>query len=281
VKASYAFVRAAFDHAAEHADELKKLTAEARKPRERIALRTRTVAEGKGATVLGYEETTKDGRRVRTDTPRDYPVKLVTKCEPTLEIDVPAAYLIPPGFPAAVETLRRHGIKLEELTGDVRAEAQSYRVTEIKKAGREFQKHALVTLEVKPAKDTHVLPAGSMLVPTAQPLGNVAAYLLEPQAEDGLAAWNFFDEGLEVGELFPVVRLPEVPAAAVQEKQKKETPRRYTLDSLLAEPKEGKRPPTGGSGRGRFGGAIDWLPDGEHFLQPRQGRLMRVHARTG
>jgi dipeptidyl aminopeptidase/acylaminoacyl peptidase len=280
VKVSYAFVRAAFDHAAEHADELKKLTADARSPRSRVALRTRTVEEGKGATVLGYEETTRDGRRVRTDTPRDYPVKLVTKVEPTLEVDVPAAYLIPPGYPAAVETLRRHGVALEELTEGTEVEAQSYTVTEVEKAAREFQKHVLVTLEVKPEKVKYATPAGSMLVPTAQPLGQLAAYLLEPQAEDGLAAWNFFDKGLAVGQPFPVVRLPELPAALRQEKQEKEAPRRYTLDSLLVPPKEGKRPPATGGGRGGFGGSVEWLPDGEHFLQPRGGRLMKVHART-
>ncbi|HET6572003.1 MAG TPA: M14 family metallopeptidase, partial [Fimbriiglobus sp.] len=204
VKASYAFVRAAFDYAAEHADELTKLTADAAKPRERAALRTKTVAEAKGATALGYVETTKDGRRVRTDTPKDYPVTLVTKCEPTLEVDMPAAYLIPPGFPAAVETLRRHGIKLEELTEAVAVEGQAYTVTEAHKAKNEFQKHALVTLEVKPGKVKQTVPVGSVVVPTAQPLGNLAAYLLEPQAEDGLAAWNFFDKGLAVGKPFPV-----------------------------------------------------------------------------
>jgi hypothetical protein len=33
-------------------------------------------------------------------------------------------------------------------------------------------------------------------VRTAQPLANVAAYLLEPQSNDGLVTWNFFDRYL-------------------------------------------------------------------------------------
>jgi hypothetical protein len=28
----------------------------------------------------------------------------------------------------------------------------------------------------------------------AQPLGNLAFYLLEPQSDDGLVTWNFFDD---------------------------------------------------------------------------------------
>ncbi|MHB8095905.1 MAG: hypothetical protein ACYDH0_13315, partial [Candidatus Aminicenantales bacterium] len=30
-------------------------------------------------------------------------------------------------------------------------------------------------------------------VRTAQPLGSLAAYLLEPESDDGLFVWNFFD----------------------------------------------------------------------------------------
>ena len=32
--------------------------------------------------------------------------------------------------------------------------------------------------------------------PHAQPLGTLAAFLLDPQSEDGLTTWNFFDDGL-------------------------------------------------------------------------------------
>ena len=42
-----------------------------------------------------------------------------------------------------------------------------------------------------------------------QPLGTLAVYLLEPAADDGLTAWGFFDDSLEVGADFPVLRVPE------------------------------------------------------------------------
>ncbi|HWB20784.1 MAG TPA: hypothetical protein VG711_10815, partial [Phycisphaerales bacterium] len=47
-----------------------------------------------------------------------------------------------------------------------------------------------------------------ILVRTAQPLGTLAVYLLEPQSEDGLATWNFFDDSLTVGSDFPILRIP-------------------------------------------------------------------------
>jgi hypothetical protein len=51
--------------------------------------------------------------------------------------------------------------------------------------------------------------AGTLVVPTAQRLGNLAIYLLEPESDDGLARWEFFDPDLRVGEPFPVHRLPQ------------------------------------------------------------------------
>ena len=38
--------------------------------------------------------------------------------------------------------------------------------------------------------------AGTVVVRTDQPLGNLVCYLLEPEADDGLMKWNFFDRYL-------------------------------------------------------------------------------------
>jgi hypothetical protein len=41
-----------------------------------------------------------------------------------------------------------------------------------------------------------VFPPGSVRVPTDQPLGALATYLLEPESEDSFFAWGFFAEVL-------------------------------------------------------------------------------------
>jgi hypothetical protein len=50
------------------------------------------------------------------------------------------------------------------------------------------------------------VPAGSLVVTTKQPLGRLASYLLEPESDDGLTTWNFFDAALKVGAPHPVVK---------------------------------------------------------------------------
>ena len=76
----------------------------------------------------------------------------------------------------------------------------------IETAPRPFQKHNVVTLEVKAKANRRTIKAGTVVVKTAQPLGRLAAYLLEPTSEDGLTTWNFFDKGLAVGKEFGVQR---------------------------------------------------------------------------
>jgi len=65
--------------------------------------------------------------------------------------------------------------------------------TEIKAADRPFQGHRLDQIKGEYKKETRTFPAGSLFVPTGQSLGSLAAYLLEPESDDGLAVWNFFD----------------------------------------------------------------------------------------
>ena len=55
---------------------------------------------------------------------------------------------------------------------------------------------------------TRAVRAGTLVIRTAQPLGTLAAFLLEPQSEDGLCTWNFFDSALVNGQDYPVLRLP-------------------------------------------------------------------------
>jgi hypothetical protein len=55
--------------------------------------------------------------------------------------------------------------------------------------------------------------AGGYLVNTNQPLGTLAAYLLEPASEDGVVTWNLLDRELRAGSAYPITRLGAPPSA--------------------------------------------------------------------
>ena len=52
---------------------------------------------------------------------------------------------------------------------------------------------------------------GSLLIPVSQSQGNLIVYLMEPESDDGLTNWGFFESGLRAGKPHPVIRLPRRP----------------------------------------------------------------------
>ena len=71
----------------------------------------------------------------------------------------------------------------------------------------------------KSHKESRQVKAGTIVVRTHQKLGTLAAFLLEPESEDGLITWNYFDTVLKERQDFPVLRLP-VKTPMVLEKVK-------------------------------------------------------------
>jgi Zinc carboxypeptidase len=106
-----------------------------------------------------------------------------------------------------VEKLHQHGITVEELTSEITIEVDSFAIETVNKAKRQFQGHFEAKISGKFLKEKITFPIGTIVVKTAQPLGRLVFYLLEPESEDGLVTWNFFDSYLEVGKNFPVYKM--------------------------------------------------------------------------
>src|SRR5262249_45579838 len=150
---------------------------------------------------------------------------------------------------------------------DLDLDVEIYKIDEIRR-GRPYQGHEPVELEVTARKESRRVAAGTILVRTAQPLGSLAAHLLEPQSSDGLVTWNFFDDGLRVGGVFPIRRLP-TPASIHSGRV-----RPLAEDRKLNKPITYEAVYGGGSGPGlSFAGSPasgqTWLDDGEHYVQTR------------
>jgi hypothetical protein len=148
-----------------------------------------------------------------TPTPMpDYGLFAATKSTP-----VPRAYLFryEEGLKIVLAKLQGHGIAIEELTEPLATEVESFVIDDVKKAARAFQGHAEVKLKGHTQKETIQLPAGSILVRTAQPLSPLVFYLLEAESDDGFVNWNFLDAYLEKGKTYPIYKaMGEVKAAS-------------------------------------------------------------------
>ncbi len=124
----------------------------------------------------------------------------------TRTVKAPRAYLF--SFDEKiVEKCLQHGIAVEELTAELITEVECLTIGGIEKSKRKIQGHLETKLTGEYTSQQITFPRKTIVVRTAQPLGALVCYLLEPESDDGLVTWNFFDSQLEVGKTFPVYKL--------------------------------------------------------------------------
>jgi dipeptidyl-peptidase 4 len=274
--ATLAFVKCSLDLAVEKQADLQRIRSEYLKKQSALALRCKIEAESQVSTVLGFVEEKKTVRATPSTPLKDYSVKVMTRTVPAIEASLPAGYLIPANFTKVVETLQRHGIKLEELRESTTIETDSAMITAIDSEELRFPKRIVASVKVQPKPEAMLVPAGTILMKTRQPLGKLAAYLLEAESEDGVVFWGLLNDVLPLpGMTFPIRRVMKLPEELL-----------VAEVGPVAEDKPAKKPITMEvmqSGRGFSGGfaaPIDWV-DAEHYLQARAGKLLKVNARTG
>ena len=152
----------------------------------------------KNITIQGYEMEVieREGARPQirlTDKKKAYSVPYYVDFVPKRSVSFPCGYLMPAADSEVVHKLLQHGILVEKLTQPVKLEVESFRISELKGAERIYQGHRTNQVEGEYTKEEVEFSAGTVFIPTAQPLGILAAYLLEPESGDGLLTWNFFD----------------------------------------------------------------------------------------
>jgi len=115
--------------------------------------------------------------------------------EPVETVRLPAAWWVPPAQTEVIERLRLHGIAFETV-----ATARTLRVDQVRlvdpKMTQPKEGRYPVTARFVHGQSEQLMPAGSVRVPADQPLGLLAASLLEPESQDSFLAWGFFPEML-------------------------------------------------------------------------------------
>ncbi|MFL5606538.1 MAG: hypothetical protein ACJ8AD_08845, partial [Gemmatimonadaceae bacterium] len=224
VKATYAFVKELLSLVAERSSELTKRT---RTPRsavrgpiaESIDLRSALPASASPQPVA-FEILARTGDSSRTEpgVPRglrrtgEFRLRAMPVFDhfvPTLTRPLPDYYLVPAADATLLARLRLHGIRTERyvfthLGGD------EFVVDSLVRSPRQFQGHHEARL-VGRWRTVPRFDFSYTLVSTRQPLGVLAAYLLDPESDDGFATWNAFDAALTAASTYPVRRATEIP----------------------------------------------------------------------
>jgi dipeptidyl-peptidase 4 len=196
--------RAILEYARDHGDTLVGVVEEARRrtvelgqgPQGRIPVREVAEADEFRVSYRIADPAGGDGYLMVED------AEIVKRPVGTVYRDRPWAYILPPGADGAARLLARHNIAVERLTRSVELEVQVYAVADITFGEGTNGHSSAPSVEVGEVRtETVTLEAGSYKIRTAQPLGRVAAHLLEPETGDGLVHWNQLGAFLPMAEL--------------------------------------------------------------------------------
>lgn len=116
---------------------------------------------------------------------------------PTVSATLPRGYIIPAEMASIAEHLKILGVKVDVLEKNARATGEVFTATKIEKGNRPFEGHNMATIEGTFSASNKRFSKGDFYVDMAQPLANLIFYMLEPQSDDGLVNWNFFDAYFE------------------------------------------------------------------------------------
>ncbi|MEZ0495012.1 M14 family metallopeptidase [Sphingomonas sp. IW22] len=108
---------------------------------------------------------------------------------PAEKVTMPRAWWIPASATAILKAAGLQGIRMEVIDAPREIELDMARV-EDPKLGAASEGHVPLSGRIVHERRRITMPAGSMRVPADQPLGLLAAALLEPESGEGALAWN-------------------------------------------------------------------------------------------
>jgi len=211
VTSSYNFVREMLSLLIERQKEIFPILANRPRP-DSVAVRQRLAQPRMERVIAEITLSDNDGshgfaRRRRTGEFRTIRMPVWDRFLPRRNEALPAAYLIPDDLQDVVALLRRQGIVVTRLPSGWRAPAEQFEVTSVARSERKFEGHNALMVDGAWAAGPDSAAGTWWYVTTSQPLGVLAAYLLEPAGDDGVVAWNFLDDRMVAGTPYPIVRL--------------------------------------------------------------------------
>lgn len=137
-----------------------------------------------------------------TGTPIEVTAPVLAATQSEVTVRRPEAYWIPPQWTDVIERLEAHGVQLERSQSPRQLTAEVYHLDAAEIEPEPFEGRSRVVAEPRAVRTVVTVPAGSVRVDLAQPLGDLAVLMLEPASPDSFFQWGFFLEVLQRTEYF-------------------------------------------------------------------------------
>jgi hypothetical protein len=218
VEMTVMFVKAVLDEITRQADRVTALSRAAdermRNPKGKPELGVRFEFDDRGQDTVPLEALAKGERVDHHKAPRrveDHTMTVFDRFKITRTTPIPAAYLVPADLTDVLALLRRHGVTMKRLDAAWHGPVEAFSIAKVVVPTGKFEGHHLTHLEGQFVSRQAEVPAGTFLVPTAQPLGTLAASILEPESLDGAVTWEFLTGKLKEGSEYPILKASQLP----------------------------------------------------------------------
>ena len=178
------------------------------------------------AEIEAFDLESQLARRITGGTRKRWKNVFYCRFVPEISVRRPRGYLVPAARMDVVDHLRAHNVDVERVPPEFatsrveRYVVLSKETTHSPDVGNAPRRETVLFVRRETA-DGHASAAGDWFVPMDQPLAHVAIYLLEPESDDGLVRWGWFD-ALNPGDVYPVLRVPGKAGLAPPPRARKE-----------------------------------------------------------
>jgi hypothetical protein len=125
--------------------------------------------------------------------PLDITIPMYKDFQPTISVEPPLYYIIPPQWKDVIAVLQAHGLVLQRTAQPETIAIEGYQFSEIVFPPATFEGRTMPAYKTHSRQERRRFPAGSVIIPLAQSNAAVAIQLLEPEAADSFVAWGFFN----------------------------------------------------------------------------------------
>lgn len=214
VEGTYLFMQTVVNLTETHGEKiraLKELQATQYKPNQSYPLdykidTTRfSTLEFKGyeGEIITSEVTGLSRLKYHRDQPFSKQVNYQNYFVPSVEVDIPKAYVIPQGWHHVIELLKLNQIEMTQIQKDTTISVESYRIKSFETRNSPYEGHYLhYNTRILSSKVEKTFRAGDFIINTQQKGIRYLLETLEPQAPDSFFNWNFFDTILQQKEGF-------------------------------------------------------------------------------
>lgn len=143
--------------------------------------------------------------RLKYDRSKPFTKELTYKnfMTPSLNVEIPKAYVIPQGWWNVIELLKLNHVEMTQFENDTTLTVSTYKIKSYDTRKQAYEGHySHYNVELEVSEESISFSKGDYFISTDQNAFRYLLETLEPQAADSFFSWNFFDTILQQKEGF-------------------------------------------------------------------------------